>query len=233
MLQTIIVQKRTKNDDLDILRHGGKIPGIIYGSGIEPIMFSIASVPFQKLYKEVGESTLIDLSIENGGEPIKVLIQDIQYDPVRQEPIHIDFRNINMEEEMEATIELVLTGVAPAVKEQDGTLVHPHESIEVKCLPKYLVGHIEIDISRLATFDDAIYVKDILVPVGMTILDDPDIIIAKVTPPLTEEQLEAMEEDDQKSVEDVEVEAKGKKEEEEDTDGKVEANEKNEKKEKE
>lgn len=228
MLQTLTVQKRIVKGNTDILRQSGKIPGIMYGPGIEPVMFSIDNVEFKKIYKDVGESTLIDLCVEGNKDLVKVLIQDIQYDPVKQEPIHIDLRQINIGEEMEATIELMLVGVSPAVKEQGGTLVHPHKAIEVKCLPKDLVGNIEIDISGLVTFDDVIHTKDIVMPSGMTILDDLDIVIAKVTPPLTEEQLKAMEDGDQKTVEDVEIEEKGKKEEENKTEGREENEEKKE-----
>ncbi len=214
MPYSITVKKRT-NEKLDELRKSGLIPGVVYGPDRKPVSIAVTASEFEKLYNEAGDSSLIDLMVEGEKEAAKALIQDIQYDPVKGKMIHCDLRQINMSEEMHASIEIVFVGEPPAVKELGGTLMKPHASIEVKCLPKDLIGELEVDLSILKTFDDAIHVGDLKLPAGMTALDQKDQLIAKVTPPLSEDELKAMEEVPvAATIEDIEVEKKGKKEEE-------------------
>jgi large subunit ribosomal protein L25 len=191
------------------LRIDGKLPGVLYGPEIDPVSIEVDRLAFQKLYNEAGESSLINLTIEGEkDEPTIVLIQDVQYDSIKQIPTHFDLRQIKMGVEMTASIELNFVGEAPAVKEQGGTLVKNRDYVDIKCLPRDLVSEVEIDLSVLKTFDDSIYIKDLQLPAGITIDEEEETIIAKVTPPLTEEQLKAMEEEGQKGVESVEVETK-------------------------
>lgn len=190
-------------------RGQGKIPAIMYGPEITAASIAVDATAFTKLYRAAGESTLVDLSV-GGAAPVKVLIQDVQFDPVKSTMIHVDFRQINMSKEMHATVALRFVGESPAVKGLGGTLVKPLEEVNVKCLPKDLVNHIDIDLSVLKTFADFIRVSDIPVPAGMTILDTPTTTIAKVAAPLTEDQLKALEAAGPQSLEDIEIEKKGK-----------------------
>ena len=154
----------------------------------------------------MGSSNLIDLTIEGTKEPFIVLVQEVQRDLIKQRITHFDLRQIKMGEEMTATITLNLIGESVAVKELGGTLSTPLNSLNVKCLPKDLVSDIEVDISVLATFDDAVYIKDIKLPEGITVTDNVDTLIAKVVAPLTEEQLKALEEAEAAPVEEIAVE---------------------------
>ena len=186
-------------------REQGLVPAVLYGPDIESVSIGVDPLLFEKLYNEAGESTLIDLTIEGQSEPTKVLVQDIQYDTIKERFIHIDFRQIKMGEEMQATAELTFIGESAAVKALGGTLNKQRESLDIKCLPKNLVNHIDVDISTLATFEDAIYIKDLSFPDGITSVDDMELLVAKVTAPLSEEQLAAMEESAVGDVEAVEV----------------------------
>ncbi|HLD31690.1 MAG TPA: 50S ribosomal protein L25 [Patescibacteria group bacterium] len=208
-----LITGRREKGTAEEVRTMGKIPGVLYGSGIETVSLAVDRLAFERLYGQAGESNLIDLVWEGEkGEPVKVLIQDLQYDPIKKNIIHFDLRQIKMDEEMTANIPLRFVGEPPAVKELGGTFETGLDEVEVKCLPRDLVGEISVDISKLATFADMIYVKDLPVPAGITIMANPDTLIAKVAAPLTEEQLKAMEESTPTSVEDVEVEKKGKEE---------------------
>ncbi|MBT3816904.1 MAG: 50S ribosomal protein L25 [Candidatus Magasanikbacteria bacterium] len=204
-----------RNGEAEALRAELKIPAVVYGPHIESFSIAVPSNLFTKLYENVGESTVIDIVVE-GGDTVPVLIQDLQIDPVKRTISHIDFRHVTMGEAMEVKVELVFEGVAPAEKQLGGTLSKGVDSINVRCLPKDLVDHIVIDISVLSTFDDVINTGSIALPEGMTLVDAPEILVAKVAAPMSEEQLKAMDEADTAapSVEDIEVEEKGKKEEE-------------------
>lgn len=193
----------------DKVRAQGQIPGVIYGPEMEPISVMADYNSFEKLLKEAGESSLIDFKVE-GGETVKALIQDIQKEPIKGRMIHFDLRQINMKQTMQTNVVLKFVGEAPAVKEQGGTLIKVLEQVEVKCLPQDLVSEIEVDLSVLKTCEDAIHVKDLVLSQGIQIVGDVDSVVAKVAAALTEEQLKAMEETPAPTVEQVEVEKKGK-----------------------
>lgn len=221
MIFSFSVKKRGSEEAGD-LRQQNQIPGILYAKGKESISVSADSRAFEKLYNEAGESSLIDLTIEGAKEVVKVLVKDIQIDPVKRTITHFDLYQIDMNSEMEVEINLNFVGVSPAVKSLGGTLVTTVETVEATCLPKDLVSEINVDLSVLNTFEDIIRLKDLVLPNGIKLEQNPEMVIAKVQAPLTEEQLKAMEEEGPKSVEEVEVEKKGKEEVEGETEGKKE-----------
>lgn len=177
----------------ELTRATGKVPCVMYGPEIKPISVAVDYVVFEKLYREAGDSSLVDLSVGDAA-PVKVLIQDIQHDPVNGRVTHVDFRQINMSKELETTIALDFIGESLAVKGLGGTLIKALEVLNIKCLPKDLVGSIIIDISKLNTFDDIIRISDLVLPPGIESMDDPNTVIAKVSAPLTEDELKALEE---------------------------------------
>lgn len=179
--------KKVKN-----LRSNKLIPSILYGQGDKAVNLVINEKDFQKAFKVAGSSSLIDLEIANQ-KPIKVLIKKIQYHPVSDFVIHIDLYKVKMDETITTNIPFNFIGEAPAVKELEGNLIVNKDSLEIECLPNDLVHQFDIDISVLKTFDDAIHVRDIKLPTNIKILDDLDEVITLVTPPRSEEELEAME----------------------------------------
>lgn len=194
------------------LRAEGMVPGIVYGHGVKNRNVVIGERELEKIYDEAGESSLIDLTIDEA-KPVKVMIKVIQREPVYDKPLHVDFREVRMDEKITAEIDLVFVGETPAVKELGGTLVKNFDYLEVECLPTALVPEIEVSLEKLITFDDVLRVKDLNIPEGMRVLQDENRTIAVVTPPLTEEELAALEEAPKGDVEDVEVAEKGKAEE--------------------
>lgn len=212
-MQYSLTLKTRTAQKLSELRSNGQLPGVIYGPDREPTPVAALATEFGKLYNTAGESSLIDVMVEGAKEPVKALIQDIQYDPVKGSVIHFDLRQINMSEEMRVAINLIFVGEAPAVKELAGTLMKAEDTLEIKCLPKDLVSEVTVDLGVLKTFDDAIHIKDIKLPAGIVADGNPERLIAKVTPPLSEEELKAMEETPAATIEDIQVEKKGKKEE--------------------
>lgn len=176
------------------VRGQGLLPAVIYGAGKENESLSLVYNDFVKLYDQAGESSLIDLDVDNKDFG-KVLIHEVSHDPVSGRLIHVDLRRIDMSKPINAWVELVFVGESPAVKESGGTIVKNFEEVEVECLPKDLVNHIDVDLSALKTFDDFIKVSDLNIPAGMTIIE-PSANAAVVTAQraLTEEEIKAMEE---------------------------------------
>ena len=208
---TKLVAKKREKEDLDIIRQSGILPGVVYGPEREPVKITLDYNEFEKTYNDLGESTLIDFEVEGDKEPVKVLIQDIQYDPVKNMMIHFDLRQIKMGEEMNVNVELNFVGESSVLKE-GGTLVRGKDYIEIRCLPKDLISEIEVDISKLETYDDVILVKDLPTSEGVKVLHEGDELIAKVSAPMSEEELKAMDEAEAPSVEDVKVEGEKKEE---------------------
>ncbi|OGH59820.1 MAG: hypothetical protein A2725_02270 [Candidatus Magasanikbacteria bacterium RIFCSPHIGHO2_01_FULL_33_34] len=206
---TFSITVKTRQDKADKTREQGLVPGILYGPETKPVPFSVGSLAFEKLYEQTGESNLIDLTLDSG-EPVKVLVQDIQKHPVKDNIMHIDLLQINMSKEMFATLPITFVGESLAVKALGGTLNKGLDEVEIKCLPKDLVGHIEVDLSVLATFDDFVRVKDLVLPPGITVLDNQEVVVAKVSAPLTEEQIKAMEESGSADIASVVVEGEKK-----------------------
>ncbi|TSC83997.1 MAG: large subunit ribosomal protein L25 [Parcubacteria group bacterium Gr01-1014_13] len=194
------------------------LPAVVYGMGATAASVTLNYDEFAKLFAEAGEASLIDLLLGDKAEG-KVLVQDVQYDPVSDRMIHVDLRRIDMNKEMTATVELRFVGEAPVIKEQGGTLMRNLESVEVKCLPKDLVSHIDVDLTVLKTFDDVVKIKNLIVPAGITITNPhAEDLIAKATAALTEEEIKAMEES-AKPADLTKIEVAGKKKEEEGEEG--------------
>lgn len=193
------------------LRANGEIPANVYGGDFKNQNIAVDSLAFDKVFTVAGESSLINLAIENS-EPLKVLVHEIQIDPVTMKVIHIDFYKVNMKEKIKTEIPLKQVGESPAVVDLEGSLVTNKDAIEVECLPSDLVHEIEVDISVLKTFDDVIHVSDLKVPAGIEVLDDLEEVAILVQPPRSEEELAELEEKPEEDVEAVAVEG-GKPEE--------------------
>ncbi len=176
------------------LREKGIIPAVMYGHKKDNKNIQIEEQAFLKAYENAGESTLIDLTIDSES-PVKVLIHDLDKDPVSDKVIHIDFFAVNMEEEIHAEVVLHFINESVAVKTLGGTLVKNRDHVSVKCLPKNLIREVQVDISALNTFEDAIHVSDLQIPDTITVLDDPERVVAIVTPPRTEEELAELDEE--------------------------------------
>jgi len=202
--------RKLQNKKVKILREKGLIPAVVYGHGFSSQNLEVEYLAFQKIYELTGGSELVDLQIDER-EPIKVLIYDVQTDPLKDRFIHIDFYKVKMTEKIAAEIELEFVGTSSAQKELGGVLVKNLDKIEVKCLPQDLVHKIEVDISSLKTFDETVCVKDLKVPYQIEVLNKEDEVVARVMPPRTEKELEELEEKPEEKVEEIEkVEEKEK-----------------------
>lgn len=169
------------------LRDEGKVPGVVYGSQSDNINLSVDYLSFEKLYKKAGESTLINLKVSDA-EEIPVLIHEVAYNPVSHKIDHVDFYKIKYGQKLTANVELEFLGEPKAVKELGGILVTSIEEVEIECLPKDLIGKIEVDLTVLKTFDDSIHIRDLKVPEAVKILTGADETVAIVVPPKLEEE---------------------------------------------
>ena len=218
MLKLKAKNRKDLGKKVKALREQGILPAVLYGPKIKNLSIEIDFKEFENIYKEAGESSLILLQIDN--DEFSVLIHEVKKGPLTGKPIHADFYQPILTEEVEATVSIVFEGEALAVKELGGTLVREISEIEVKALPKNLPHEIKVDINGLKTFDDEILVKDLKLPENVIIERDKNDIVALVIPPEIEKIEEELEKPIEEKVEDVEeaeekVEKEGKQEEKE------------------
>lgn len=173
------------------LRETQVIPGVLYGNTMSPKNVQIDYNTFAKAYLKAGSTSIIDLAVD-ATAPVKVLIHDIARNPVTHRITHIDFLALNMSEKITVTIPLKFIGESAAVKELAGVLVKTIDEVEVQALPTDLVQEIEVSIAPLKTFDDTLYIHDIVPPQGITLTTKTDDVIAKVMPPRSDEELKSL-----------------------------------------
>ncbi|MEW5992502.1 MAG: 50S ribosomal protein L25 [Chloroflexota bacterium] len=168
------------------LRKAGKLPAVVYGHGVASTNVTVDAHEFEQLRRHTGPNTLVDLAVD-GKKPNPVLVSDVQLHRVTQRPLHADLFLVRMTEELTVDVPLVATGESEAVNVHGGTLLHPIEHVRVKALPDHLPQSISYDITPLATFDDVIRLRELEIPGDVTLLTDPEEIVAKVIPPRVEE----------------------------------------------
>ena len=203
---TLSVEKRD-NDSASVaeLRRTGYIPAVVYGAHYKSTSISVPAKEFCKVLHEAGEATIVSLSRLE--ELIPTLIHKVEYDPITDIPIHVDFYAVTKGEKVEVEIPIVFIGVSPAV-ESGANLVKVLHEIEVEADPMNLPHEFEVDISVLAVIDDQIRAKDLKLPAGVTLITEPEEVIALVQEIVVEKEEVATPED----ISSIEVEKKGKTE---------------------
>ena len=184
-MKTLNATKRSKTDKLSIVRSNGMIPAVVYGAQVENTLISVLSTSFIKMLKIAGETSTIVLEIAGTSDKEKttkvdVLIHEVQVDPVKGHPIHIDFLAVDMNKPVEVTIPLEFVGLAKAEKDGLGTLVKVLHEVDIEALPKDLPHNIQVDVTGITTLDDVIHAKDIKLPKGVTLITEGSEVVALV-----------------------------------------------------
>lgn len=175
-----ITGRKVKN-----IRKAGKIPGNVYGKDVKSLSVQVSQKEFESVYKEVGETGLIELKIGDEAKP--VLVHGIQVNPKTSELVHIDFLQVNLKVKISAQVPIELVGESPAEKQALGIVVQQLNEVEVEALPADLPDKFELSIENLSEVDQALYVSDIKTSDNVEILTDKESLIAKVEPPQKEE----------------------------------------------
>lgn len=167
------------------LRREGILPANVYGKGLDSTAIQVKLADFQNVFKEVGETGLIDLQVD--GEKKPVLVKNMHQTFPHHIPLHVDFYQVNLKEKVKTMVPIVLTGEPKAVTDKLGLLLQTLSEVEIEALPEELPEHIEISIEHLAAIDEQISVEDLKAPAGVTILTGGDQIVAKIGELIVEE----------------------------------------------
>lgn len=210
---SIVAEPRTvTGKQVKQLRQVGIIPAVVYGQR-EPVTVQLENKALRRVLRRASTTHLIDLEMQGGTRT--VLAREIQQHATRGDLIHVDFFEVNMAQAITSEAALVLTGETSEALEGSGTVVLLVHSVAIECLPGDLVSEIEVNISGIESADDVIYIGDLTIPKGVTILDDPEVTVAHFEYTQTAEAAEEEEEEEVASVESVEVVEKGRPEDEE------------------
>jgi large subunit ribosomal protein L25 len=165
-------------------RAAGQIPAVVYGAqkagdAIAPIAVSVDPKPFMRiLHSSSGLNTLITLKLD-GEVDARVLVKEVQLDPITHHPLHADFYRVNMDRRIRVTVPVVLKGEPRGVKVEGGILDFLHREIEMECLPAEIPNAIEVDVAGLG-LNDAIYVRDVAKDVTWQPVTDVDTMLVHV-----------------------------------------------------
>jgi large subunit ribosomal protein L25 len=180
-----IALKVTKRDILGkkvrFLRRQGITPVHLFGHGIESMALQCDTARLRQVLAEAREAKLISVKIGKERRPRNVLVREIQIDSPRRELLHVDFYQVKMAEEIRVEVPIALVGEAPALKLKENTLVQELDNLTVECLPAKIPTTIELDISSLTEPNQVLRVKDIELEKGVTVLNDPEVVVAMIS----------------------------------------------------
>ena len=198
------------------LRTQGLMPAVVYGENMATEAITVPFVSFVSVLKEAGESVMIRLDVDS--VPHNVLIHDIAHDPIRGLPIHADFYAVRMDKILRVKVPLVFAGESSAVKDLGGVLVKVLHEVEVEAFPQNLPHELTVGISKLVDFNARIFLKDIILPDGVSIPGAIDDVVALVEPPRSEEELAELGKASEEGVTEVKTEKEVERAEKEKTD---------------
>ena len=165
------------------LRRQGLTPANIYGNRVESTAIQVSTDELRHVLRTAGRNDIVYLRLDPDESGRPTFIRAVQRNPVTDAILHVDFYQISLKEKVRLEVRLHLVGQPPAVDLYGGTLLHSLDEIAVEGLPTDIPSLIEVDVSGLAEIGDSVHVRDLLVPPNVTVLTDPDLVVASMAAP--------------------------------------------------
>lgn len=180
-MDTLLIEAKVRDTKASpmYLRSVNQIPAVFYGKKQDSVPLTLEYQAFRKVFQKAGRSKIIELIIDGKKKP--ALIHEVQLNPLSDRVSHVDFKFVNMDEEITARIPLITVGIAPAVKDLGGILTTVKQEVEVRCLPKDLPGSIEIDVSVMDSLHSSIHVKDLKVGAGVKFMTPMEDVVVTIS----------------------------------------------------
>jgi large subunit ribosomal protein L25 len=176
------------------LRANGLVPGVLYGNGGNAHPFCIEERELRKaLTGDHGLHAILDVVLEGQQKAHHAVLKEYQLDPTRARLMHIDLQEVRLDQAIQTQVVVELIGESEGVKE-GGVLSQIQREVNVEALPMEVPDRLELDVSRM-TIGDTLRASDLRVPEGVKLLDDPETVLATVTPPTKIEEPEVVEEE--------------------------------------
>ena len=164
-----------------LLRRKGITPVHLFGHGIESLTLQCNTSGLHRVLAKAGHTRLVNLKIDSGKESRTVIVRDIQREPRTDETLHVDFYQVKMEEQVRIEVPVVLIGEAPALRQKENTLVHELTTLTIECLPAQIPASVEINIGSLTERDQAIRVGDIALGKDITVVNDAEVVVVRIS----------------------------------------------------
>ncbi|MFC1988166.1 50S ribosomal protein L25 [Chloroflexota bacterium] len=175
----------TKRDILGkkvrFLRRQGITPVHVFGHGIESATLQCNTAKLQRGLARAGQTGLISLTLDDEKTPRHVIVREVQTEPLTGDLLHVDFYQVKMGEKVSVEVPVVLVGEAPALKSKENMLVHELNTLSIECLPDKIPASVVLDISSLTEAEQALRVKDIELDEDITVLNDSEVVLARIS----------------------------------------------------
>jgi large subunit ribosomal protein L25 len=162
------------------LRNKGMVPAHLFGHNVDSLSLQGEAAVLSKVISQAGKTRLIDLKVGKSQKAHNVMVREVQKDAIRGSLVHVDFYEVNMAEKIKVEVPIQIVGESPALKIRENMLYQTLSSLHIECLPGIMPDRIQVDISIIKEVEQSVHVKDISLP-DVTILNEPDLVIAKVS----------------------------------------------------
>ncbi|MBM3141720.1 MAG: 50S ribosomal protein L25 [Chloroflexi bacterium] len=180
-LELEVSKREVTGKKVRFLRREGIVPANIYGHGVDSTAINVDAKSLKHLLAHAGMTDLISLKIGDSKNPLRVLVREVQKNPLTDDLLHVDFYQVKMTQKIKVDVPLVFVGEAPVLKKvKNSSILHLIDSLHIEALPDDLPHSLEVDVSHLEETNQAIHIKDIPLGHGITLLSDPEQMAVKV-----------------------------------------------------
>ncbi len=165
------------------LRREGTLPASIYGRGLESVAVQLPYVVARDLMNAHGYNSLINVQVEGESKPRPVVVKQVDQNPVTRELWHLDFYQVDLNRKISGPVPVHFVGESPAVRDHGGVFVMHADSVEVEALPADMPEALEVSLGSLTDFDTYLHARDVRTGPGVTIISDPELLLAAITRP--------------------------------------------------
>lgn len=185
------------------LRRQGITPTHLFGHGIDSMALQCDAAELQQVLARAGKTRLVNLKIAKERKTRTIIIREVQAEPRTGKSLHVDFYQVQMAEQVKMEVPIALIGEAPALKSKENMLAQELNTLSIECLPAEIPASIELDITSLTESDQALRVKDLELDEGISILNEPEQIVARISTRPVEriEEVEIVEGEEEEAVE--------------------------------
>lgn len=176
-----VTSREVIGKNVRFLRRQGIVPLHLYGHGIESMPLQCDIAELRQVMSQAGKTRLINLKVGKARKPRNVFVREVQRHPVTGQLLHVDLYEVKMEEKMKVAVPIALVGEAPALRSKGSMLTQELNTLSIEALPDKIPAGVGVDVSGLAQPEQAIHVRDIVLDEEITVLDDPERLVVKIS----------------------------------------------------
>ena len=180
-IELTVTNRETLGKKVKHLRRQGITPVHLFGHGIKSLALQCGTGELERVLGQAGQTRLISLKLDKEKKPRSVVVREFDRDWRKGQLVHVDFYQVKMEEKIKLEVPVVLVGEAPALKSKATMLEHELGALTVECLPAKIPANLKVDISSLTEPEQAMRVKDVVLDKDITVLNNPELVVVKIS----------------------------------------------------